>query len=222
VRLLGSFGAEVVVPPTAVAADDPENCVMVARRIASETPGAIMADQFHNQANPEAHYRSTGPEIWEPSGGHVTHFVASAGTGGTISGVGRYLKERNPSVRVIAGDPDGSSLAEYFRTGQIMEGKPYRVEGIGNDQIPTTLWFDVIDEYRTIGDSDAFTMARRLTREEGLFVGGSSGLIVHLAVQLAAELDDPSACVVCILPDTGERYLSKLYNDEWLRENGLL
>jgi cystathionine beta-synthase len=222
VRLLESFGAEVIVTPTAVAADDPENYVMVARRIAAETPGAIMADQFHNQANPEAHYRTTGPEIWQQTGGRVTHFVASAGTGGTISGVGRYLKEQNPAIRVIAADPDGSILAEYFRTGQLTEGKPYQVEGIGNDQIPSTLWFDVLDEYRTVGDGDAFTMARRLTREEGLFVGGSSGLITHLAARVAAEVDDPEALVVCILPDTGERYLSKLYNDEWLRENGLL
>ncbi len=222
VRLLRSFGAEVIVTPTAVAADDPENYVMVARRIVDETPGAFMADQFHNQANPEAHYRTTGPEIWRQTGGRITHFVASAGTGGTISGVGRYLKERNPGIRVIAGDPDGSILAEYFRTRALSEGQPYLVEGIGNDQIPSTLWFDVIDEYRTITDRDAFTMARRLTREEGLFVGGSSGLITHLAVRVAVELDDPDALVVCILPDTGERYLSKLYNDEWLRENGVL
>jgi cystathionine beta-synthase len=222
VRLLRSFGAEVIVTPTAVAADDPENYVMVARRIVAETPGAVMADQFQNQANPDAHYRSTGPEIWEQTGGRVTHFVASAGTGGTISGVGRYLKERNPAIRVIAGDPDGSILAEYFRTCKLVEGRPYQVEGIGNDQIPATLWLDVIDEFRTITDSAAFTMARRLTREEGLFVGGSSGLITDLAVRVAAELDDPDALVVCILPDTGERYLSKLYNDEWLRENGLL
>lgn len=222
VRLLRSFGAEVIVTPTEVAADDPENYVMVARRIAAETPGAIMADQFHNQANPEAHYRSTGPEIWSQTGGRVTHFVASAGTGGTISGVGRYLKEQNPEVRVIAGDPDGSIYAEYARTGEVTEGRPYRVEGVGNDQIPSTLWFDVIDEFRTVGDREAFEMARRMTREEGLFVGGSAGLITHLAVEVAAELDDPDALVVCILPDTGERYLSKLYNDEWLRENGLL
>jgi cystathionine beta-synthase len=222
IRLLESFGAEVIVTPTAVTAEDPEHYVNVARRIAAETPGAIMADQFHNQANPEAHYRSTGPEIWEQTGGRVTHFVASAGTGGTISGTGRYLKERNAAVRVVAGDPEGSSLAEYSRSGRVVEGAPYLVEGIGNDLIPSTLWFDVIDEFRTITDRDAFTMARRLTREEGLFVGGSSGLITHLALQLAAELDDPDALVVCILPDTGERYLSKVYNDEWLREHGML
>jgi cystathionine beta-synthase len=222
VRLLEAFGAEVIVTPTAVTGDDPEHYVNVARRIAAETPGAIMADQFHNQANPEAHYRTTGPEIWEQTGGRVTHFVASAGTGGTISGTGRYLKERNPAVRVVAGAPEGSSLAEYHRSGRVVEGAPYLVEGIGNDLIPTTLWFDVIDEFRTIGDRDAFVMARRLTREEGLFAGGSAGLITHLALQLAAELDDPEALVVCILPDTGERYLSKLYNDDWLREHGML
>ena len=222
VRLLKAFGAEVIVTPTAVPPDHPDNYVMVAKRIAQETPGAILANQFYNQANPEAHYRTTGPEIWEQTGGRITHFVASAGTGGTISGTGRYLKERNPAIRVIGADPEGSIFAHYHRTGEKVEGHPYKVEGIGNDKIPSTLWFDVIDEYHTISDRDAFRMARRLTREEGLFVGGSAGLIVTLATRIARELDDPDALVVCILPDTGERYLSKVYNDEWLRENRLL
>ncbi|MFS8637313.1 MAG: pyridoxal-phosphate dependent enzyme [Gemmatimonadota bacterium] len=222
VRLLKAFGAEVIVTPTAVPPDHPDNYVMMAKRIAQETPGAILANQFYNQANPEAHYRTTGPEIWEQTQGRVTHLVASAGTGGTISGTGKYLKEQNPAIRVIAGDPDGSVFAEYHRTGQVGEGRPYKVEGIGNDKIPSTLWFDVIDEMRTVSDRDAFRMARRLTREEGLFVGGSAGLIVHLAVQIAREVDDPDALIVCVLPDTGERYLSKVYNDEWLRENQLL
>ncbi|HEY8377892.1 MAG TPA: cysteine synthase family protein, partial [Nannocystis sp.] len=196
VRLLKAFGAEVIVTPTAVPPDHPDNYVMVAKRIAQETPGAILANQFYNQANPEAHYRTTGPEIWEQTQGRVTHVVASAGTGGTISGTGKYLKEQNPAIRVIAGDPDGSVFAEYHRTGQVGEGRPYKVEGIGNDKIPSTLWFDVIDEMRTVSDRDAFRMARRLTREEGLFVGGSAGLIVHLAVQVAREVDDPDALVV--------------------------
>lgn len=222
VRLLKAFGAEVIVTPTAVAPDHPDNYVMTAKRIVAETPGAILADQFYNPVNPQAHYETTGPELWTQTEGRITHLVASAGTGGTISGAGRYLKERNPAVRVVAGDPPGSIFAGYHRTGEKGEGAPYKVEGIGNDKLPSTLDFKVIDEYRTVGDREAFHMGRRLTREEGLFVGGSAGLIVHLAVQLAHEVDDPDACVVCILPDTGERYLSKMYNEEWMRENRLL
>lgn len=222
VRLLKAFGAEVIITPTAVPPDHPDNYVMMAKRIASEIPGAILANQFYNQANPEAHYRSTGPEIWEQTQGRVTHFVASAGTGGTISGTGKYLKERNPGIRVIGGDPDGSVFAHYKRTGELGEGHPYKVEGIGNDKLPSTLWFDFVDEFRTVSDRDAFEMARRMTREEGLFVGGSAGLIASLAVAVAKEVDDPDALVVCILPDTGERYLSKVFNDEWMRENQLM
>ena len=222
VRLLKAFGAEVIVTPTAVPPDHPDNYVMVAKRIAQETPGAILANQFYNQANPEAHYHSTGPELWEQTEGRITHLVASAGTGGTISGTGKFLKEQNPAIRVIGGDPDGSIFAEYHRSGEKVEGHPYKVEGIGNDKIPSTLWFDYIDEIYTISDRAAFQMARRITREEGLFVGGSSGLIATLAVRLAHEIDDPSALIVCVLPDTGERYLSKVYSDEWMRENQML
>lgn len=222
VRLLKAFGAEVIVTPTAVPPDHPDDYVMTARRIARETPNAILANQFYNQANPEAHYATTGPEIWLQTDGRVTHLVASAGTGGTISGTGRYLKEQNPAIEVVCGDPEGSALAHYWRTGEKKKGSPYKVEGIGNEKIPETLWFDVMDRYDTVSDRDAFQMARRLTREEGLFVGGSAGLIVHLALQVAREVDDPEALVVCILCDTGERYLSKLFNDEWMRENRLI
>ncbi len=222
VRLLRGFGAEVVITPSNVAPDHPDDYVMTARRITSETPNAVLANQFYNQANPEAHYDTTGPEIWEQTDGRVTHLVASAGTGGTISGTGKYLKERNPAIQVVAGDPVGSTLAEYWRTGEKGEAQPYAVEGIGNEKIPDTLWFDTIDRFENVADRDAFGMARRLTREEGLFVGGSAGLIVHLALKVARELDDPDALVVAILCDTGERYLSKLYNEEWLEENGLL
>lgn len=222
VKLLEAFGAEVIVTPTAVPPDHPDNYVMMARRIAEETPNAILANQFYNQANPEAHYRSTGPELWEQTEGRITHLVASAGTGGTISGTGKYLKERNPAIRVIGADPDGSVYANYKRTGELGEDHPYKVEGVGNDKLPETLWFDVVDEFRTITDKDAFDMARRLTREEGLFVGGSAGLIATLALQVAREVDDPDALVVCILPDTGERYLSKLYDDEWMRDNDMM
>jgi cystathionine beta-synthase len=224
VRLLKAFGAEVIVTPTAVPPDHPDNYIVMAKRIAQETPNAILANQFYNDANSQAHYDTTGPEIWEQTEGRVTHFVYAAGTGGTITGVGRYLKEKNPKIQVIAGDPVGSVLAEMWRTkGEGKpEGVPYKVEGVGQDKIPGTLDMSLVDDFMTVSDKESFAMARRLTREEGLFVGGSSGLIVHVALHIARRIDDPNALIVAPLPDTGERYLSKLYNDEWMRENQLL
>jgi cystathionine beta-synthase len=224
VRLLKAFGAEVIITPTAVPADHPDNYVMMAKRIAHETPNAILANQFYNDANPDAHYATTGPELWEQTEGRITHLVAAAGTGGTVTGAGRYLKEMNPAIQIISGDPVGSILAEYWRSKgtRIAEGVPYKVEGIGQDKLPSTLDMNVIDDYQTVTDKEAFAMARRLTREEGLFAGGSSGLIVHVALAVARRVNDPNALVVALLCDTGERYLSKLYNDEWMRENQLL
>lgn len=222
VKLLRAFGAEVIITPTAVPPDHPDHYLQKARSITAETPGAVMADQFYNDANPDAHYHSTGREIWEQSDGRVTHFVASAGTGGTITGVGRYLKEKNSEVRIIGIDPEGSMIAPFFNTGEKVEGHPYKVEGIGNDKIPGALDLDVVDEFRTLDDGPSFRMARRLTREEGLFAGGSAGLLVQGAVDVARELDDPDAFVVSIVCDWGERYLSKLYDDDWMRENGFL
>jgi cystathionine beta-synthase len=222
VRLLRALGAEVIVVPTAVPTDHPDYYVNKARSIVEATPGAIMADQHFNPANPEAHYRTTGPEIWEQTEGKITHFVCSPGTGGTISGVGRYLKEKNPKVKIVAGDPEGSIYKEYAETHRKGDGLPYKVEGIGGDKIPTSLHFDLIDEWITVSDRDAFQMARRCTREEGLFVGGSTGLNVWSALEVARRIDDPAAYVVTILCDSGERYLSKLYDDNWMRENQMM
>jgi cystathionine beta-synthase len=222
VKLLRAFGAEVIITPTAVPPDHPDHYLQKARSITAETPGAVLANQFYNQANPDAHYATTGPEIWEQSEGRVSHFIASAGTGGTITGVGRYLKEKNPDVKIIGIDPDGSMIAPFFNTGEEPEGHPYKVEGIGNDKIPGALDLSVVDEYRSHGDGVAFRMARRVAREEGLFAGGSAGLLVHTAVEVAQELDDPDAFVVTLLCDWGERYLTKTYDDDWMRENGFL
>jgi len=222
VRLLKAYGAEVVITPTAVLPDHPDNYVMKAKHIVKETPGAILANQFYNPINPEAHYATTGPEIWEQTEGRVTHLVAGAGTGGTISGAGKYLKEKNPKVRVIAADPIGSLYTHYHRSRIMGEGHPYKVEGIGGDKIPTTLWFDYVDEFRQVPDRTSFSLARRLAREEGILAGGSTGTNLYIALEVAREVDDSAAVVVTILCDTGERYLSKVFSDEWMQENQML
>jgi len=221
-RLLRALGAEVIITPTAVAPDHPDNYIVKGRAIAAAHPNAIFADQHFNPVNPEAHYRTTGPEIWTQTSGHVTHFVCSPGTGGTVSGAGKYLKEQNPKIRVIAGDPVGSIYRAYAETHTKPDGAPYKVEGIGGDKIPTSLDFEVVDEWITVTDKDAMLLARRLAREEGLFCGGSTGVNVAAALDVARAVDDPKACVVTILCDTGERYLSKVFSDEWLRENQML
>jgi cystathionine beta-synthase len=224
VKLLKAYGAEVVITPTAVPPDHPDNYIMKAKQIVHDTPGAILANQHFNQVNPEAHYATTGPEIWEQTEGRVTHFVAGAGTGGTVSGAGKYLKEKNPKIRIIAGDPVGSLYTGYAKTKVLGEGAgaPYKVEGVGGDKISSTIWFEWIDEWRQVPDRASMMMSRRLAREEGILIGGSGGLNVALALEIARELDDPKAYVVTILCDTGERYLSKVFSDEWMQENQLL
>ncbi len=222
IRLLKSFGARVVITPTAVPPDSPEHYVNVARAIAETTPGAIFANQFYNRLNTEAHYRRTGPELWEQTRGRLAAFVTGMGTGGTISGVGRYLKEQDPAIRIVGADPVGSILKTYKDTGEITKGEVYKVEGIGSDKIPGTLDLEYVDEIRDVTDKRSLNVARRVTREEGIFCGGSTGTIVAVALDVARELDDPEKWVVGMVCDTGAWYLSKFHSDEWMRENRLL
>ena len=213
INLLRAFGAEVVVCPTAVEPDDPRSYYRTADRLTEEIPGAFQPNQYFNPANPEAHYRSTGPEIWQQTGGLLDVFVAGVGTGGTLTGAGRYLKEQNPGVVVVAADPEGS-----IYSGEV---HPYLVEGVGEDFMPATFDTSLVDRFVRVSDRDSFLTARRLTREEGMLVGGSCGMAAWAALQVAAEYPADAAIVV-LLPDTGRNYLSKIYNDEWMVANGFL
>jgi len=221
VYLLKAFGAEVMLSPTAVAPDSPDSYYSVARRIARERPGAFLTDQYSNPANPLAHYKSTGPELWEQTAGKITHFVAGMGTGGTISGTARYLKEKNSRVQIIGADPVGSILKHYHETGQMSEARTYKIEGVGEDFIPGATDFKVIDRVVSCTDRDGLNLTRRLAREEAIFVGGSSGMAAWVALHVAKDLP-ADALVVVLLPDTGERYLTKVHSDEWMRDNHLL
>jgi len=222
IKSLRAFGAKVVTTPTAVSPDDPRSYYSVAKRIAAQTPSSFFANQYHNQSNPEAHYRTTGPEIWEQTEGKVDAVVIATGTGGTLTGIARYIKERKPGVKFVLIDPVGSILYDYFKTKQIISSfKTYKVEGFGEDFLPTTLDFAFVDECYQVTDKECFLTARELTRKEGLFSGGSAGGAVCGAIKFAKEYPQYRTIVV-ILPDSGSRYLSKVYDDDWLRANSFL
>ena len=214
IALLRSYGAEVVVCPTAVPPEDPRSYYSTAERLVRETPGAFRPDQYSNAANPLAHEQTTGPEIWDQTRGRVTHFVAGVGTGGTITGVGRALKARNPAVQIVGADPSGS----VYSGGT---GRPYLVEGVGEDFWPETFDRNVVDRVVEVSDADSFLTARHVTREEGLHIGGSGGTAVHAALEVARPLD-AAAVVVVLLPDSGRSYLSKIFDDQWMYDMGFL
>jgi len=218
---LKAYGAEVVVTPTSAAPDSPEHYVNTARRIAAETADSFMVNQYDNPKNPEAHYLSTGPEIWQQTAGKVTHFVASGSTGGTISGISRYLKEQNPKVFSLLADPVGSLYYKYFKTGELdpSEVDTYQVEGVGEDHLAKAMDFSQVDDMYQFTDQDAFAMARLLARQEGIFGGGTGGANVWAALKLAATIEGP-ATIVTVIPDNGVKYMSKFYNDDWMLENG--
>jgi cystathionine beta-synthase len=218
---LRALGAEVIVTPTEVEHDDPRSYHSVAQRLSREIPNSIYPNQYENPANTDAHYKTTGPEIWEQTGGKVTHVVIGVGTGGTITGVARFLKEKNPNIRVIGADPVGSIFAEMFRTGRKPPVQPYKTEGIGQTELPANVDFSVIDELYAVPDKNAFLLTRQLARSEGIFAGGSAGSALFAAFKAAEKLTENDVMVI-VIPDSGTRYLSKIYNDNWMRENQFL
>ena len=219
VNLMKAYGSEVLVTRTDVAHDSPESYYSVASRVARER-GAFYPDQYNNLDNIEAHYLSTGPEIWEQMDGQIDVFVAGVGTGGTISGVGKFLKEKNSKVKIIGVDPMGSVFYDYFKKGKVPEPHVYKVEGIGEDYLVKAVDFSVIDDIVQVDDRESFLMTRKLAREEGIFAGGSSGAAMVAAMKVAEKLDGMN--IVVLFPDSGYRYLSKIYNDNWMRDNGFI
>jgi cystathionine beta-synthase len=217
IDLLRAYGADVVVAPTDVPPESPQSYYRVADRLTAEIPGAFQPNQYFNQANPQAHYESTGPELWEQTQGQITHLVVGVGTGGTVTGTSRYLRERQPDLVVVGADPEGS-----IYSGGPDNVRPYLVEGVGEDFWPQTFDRSAVDRWITVSDRDAFLTTRRLAQVEGILAGGSGGLAVHAALALAAEIDDPDALIVIIVPDGGRSYLSKIYSDSWMRQYGFL
>ena len=219
VDLLKALGAEVIVCPTAVEPADPRSYYSVAKKLARDIPNSFYPNQYDNPMNPAAHYASTGPEIWQDSEGKITHFVCGMGTGGTISGAGKFLKEKNPAIQIIGVDPEGSLYYDFHKTGQVAKGRTYVVEGIGEDFFPSTMDMKILDDVIQVNDEECFVVARRLVKQEGIFTGGSGGGCLSAALRLAKDLDE-KAYIVAFMPDTGMRYLSKVYNEEWMRERG--
>jgi len=220
-RYLKALGADVVITPVSAKPGTPDHYVSTARRIASETPNSFYPDQYSNPANPDAHYRTTGPELWRQTEGKITHFVAGLGTGGTISGTGRFLKEKDPNIRIIGADPYGSIFKTFKETGKIVEATPYLVEGIGQEIVPPNVHIKYVDEVINVTDRESFEMSRLLGRMEGIFCGGSTGTNLAAALRVATGLDE-NAVIVFIVCDTGEHYLTKHHSDEWLKEKRLL
>jgi len=221
VASLRAFGARVVICPTAVEPEDPRSYYQTAKRIVEETPGAYYANQYHNPANPEAHYLSTAPEIWKQTNGEIDVFVAGMGTGGTISGCGRYFKEKKKDFRLVGVDPIGSLYYEFVKTGRMTRPFSYYVEGIGEDFLPSTMNLKILDEVVRVDDKECFLMTRDLVRQEGLYVGGSSGAAVAGAIRYA-EMSKRKENILVLLPDSAQKYLSKIFDDKWMRENGFL
>ena len=220
-RYLKALGADVVITPVSAKHGTPDHYVSTAKRIASETPNSFYPDQYSHPANPDAHYRTTGPEIWEQTDGKITHFVAGIGTGGTISGTGRFLKERNPRIKIIGADPYGSVFKTYKETGKLVEATPYLVEGIGQEVIPPNVHIKYVDDVINVTDRESFDLARQLGRTEGIFCGGSTGTNLAAALRIAHDAD-ADAVIVFIVCDTGEHYLTKFHSDEWMKEKRLL
>ena len=222
VQALRAFGAKVVVTPTAVEPEDPRSYYSVSNKLGSETPNSFFASQYHNADNPETHYKFTGPELWKQMGGKIDVFIAGMGTGGTLSGVGKYLKEKNPDVKIVGVDPVGSLYYDFFKTGKMTEAYTYTLEGIGEDFLPSTMHFQYMDDCVRITDKEAFLMTRDVVRKEGIFCGGSGGAAVVGALKWLKHNDTEGQQVVILLPDTGRQYLGKIFNDDWMRENRYL